>query len=203
MARLDVKIKNSPVLANAFRLIGDADLLFNAKSYASTVALGCLAIEEIGKYLIDFWSAQDPTFRYDKRRLHAVKQQAAQALIMVDRVHRECVTRKVDFAGAAALMEAVAAGLQKEQENSQAVYNRGLEIAKWSGMYYDEEFAAKGIEPRNIKAQDATSIMQTATHAFMALAEDKQVIVANVAFGFFHKQPSGKSPAHTTPVMKK
>ena len=59
-------------------------------------------------------------------------------------------------------------------------------------MYYDDDLAAKGIELRNVGSNEVTSVMQTATHALMALAEDKQMIVAKLAFGFFYKQPNAE-----------
>lgn len=42
----------SAVRDNAFRLYGDAVLLFENERYASSIAMSILAIEEVGKYLI-------------------------------------------------------------------------------------------------------------------------------------------------------
>ena len=48
------------VIANATRLLDDARLLVGHRSFASAFALALLAVEEIGKALIDGWSEEAP-----------------------------------------------------------------------------------------------------------------------------------------------
>ena len=90
--RLETAIKGNPVLDNAFRLMTDADFLIRHDRNASALTLAVLSMEEIGKYLLSVWSKDDPAFKYDRRKLHRMKQGAVAVLFMADRARSDCIS---------------------------------------------------------------------------------------------------------------
>src|SRR4051794_12529417 len=68
------------VLANATRLLNDARILADHHSFATAFALAVLAMEEIGKALIDGWSAEARLPEARSRSLHIQKQLAVSSL---------------------------------------------------------------------------------------------------------------------------
>ena len=192
---LESKVQGDKILTNAFRLMRDASILFDAGSYASTVALASVAIEEIGKYLLARWSESDPSFSYDKRKLHLMKQSAVSALFMADSARSECNTRGIKFQTLATaedfaeLIRAILAGMEREKSFAVATLGKAMEIVKWSGLYYDEQYAIKGIEPANITDAQARSVMELLSKAFMALADEKTVAIGRYTFPYLYKAP--------------
>lgn len=183
MKRLEDMVAASPVLENAFRLMVDGDCLFRNERYASVVSLAVLSLEEIGKYLLDLWS-RDAAFAYDRKRLHQAKQRAVAALFTSDRMRIESRKRNVDFSNLEApgqmelLAEAIKVGAEMENTFSGSVESGVMQHVKHSGLYYDEDFAGKGIEPSKIKAEHADEFMRKCSRAFMALTEPKTVGLA-------------------------
>ena len=184
--KLDAKVHVHPVLGNAFRLMKDASILMDAGSYASAVALAFLGIEEIGKYLLAEWKALNPDFEYDLRRLHHAKQCAVATMFVVDSARRQYLG-KVDFKNMtpgeiAKLVNATQTAMKREKSMLDSTSARAMEYAKQSGMYYDEDRAAKGIAPDKITEAIATSVMQTLSRAFMTIAEEKAVAIGRTFF---------------------
>lgn len=71
------------VLANATRLLNDAKLLVEHRRFASAFALAVLAVEEIGKALIDGWNADAPLPKPKTYQSpHIQKQAAVSALLL-------------------------------------------------------------------------------------------------------------------------
>ena len=195
-ATLEVLVRDDPILANAFRLVTDAELLFDNGRYSSALALAVLSMEEIGKYLLARWSSEDPSFRYDKRKLHRMKQGAVAALFLTDSARREARAAGIDFRklsspeSFAQLATAILKGLEKAKPFAEAVVNNVIEAVKWSGLYYDDERAERGIEPAKITKENAVELMQECTRAFMLLAIDGNIKIARVAFAYIHPQGS-------------
>ena len=188
MRALDAKVAGNPILQNAFRLMCDGDVLFANERYASVVALAILSLEEIGKYLLANWAVADSSFVYDRRQLHKMKQGAVASLFASATMRSEYKSRGIDFSDLgnpqkmANLVRAIDVGFDKEKAFALAVANKVIEAVKWSGIYYDEELAAKGIEPSNVTAENATEVMQLCSKAFMRLADDGNVVIAKILF---------------------
>jgi AbiV family abortive infection protein len=187
-ANMERKVQSDPVLANAFRLMHDASLLIDMHRYSSALALAVLSLEEIGKYLLAVWSAEDAKFTYNKHRLHQIKQAAIGALFMAEGARKEIRKRGInirelstpeDFAE---LTRAVMAGMEQSSWFARYAKGKGIEYVKWSAIYYDTEMAAKGIEPSKIKRDDTVGIMELCSRAFMLLGDDANVAIAKYAF---------------------
>jgi AbiV family abortive infection protein len=199
MRKLEAMVAMHPVLDNAFRLMSDGHVLFENERYSSVVALAVLCLEEIGKYLLTTWTAARPAFQYDRRALHKMKQAAIAALFMADTVRREYRKQGVDFSDLgtpekmAVLAAAIKTGVDKENAFAGSAKSGVLQIVKHSGLYYDEDLAAKGIEPSKITADNADEMMRTCSRAFMALTDDKAVAIAADFFALINKSKSGGS----------
>jgi AbiV family abortive infection protein len=185
--RVEALIKSDPVLSNAFRLMEDASILFDNQRYAGCVALASLGTEEVGKYLLSTWTQGDPGFRYDKKRLHVMKHCVIAALFMTEAAranHREAgfdfkTATPEDFARLATL---TLDGMKREAEFATLAKEKVLEYVKWSGMYYDDTQASKGISPANITGDNARSAMEMLSKAFICIARNGNVDIAQHAF---------------------
>lgn len=194
MGYLEKLIRTEPILGNAFRLMNDASFLFEGGRYSSTVALAVLCMEEIGKYLLSLWS-NNSAFTYDKRRLHQSKQLAIAALFVSDRMRQEAYKRNVDFSDLGShekmsvLAEAIRFAIDKESFFAGTVNSGVIQIIKHSGIYYDEEYVQKGIEPGKITGDNATEMMQMCSRAFMVLTEPKSVGLAADVYPLLERRP--------------
>jgi AbiV family abortive infection protein len=70
------------VIAKATRLLNDARLLVGHRSFGSAFALAVLALEEVGKALIDGWNEEAPLGKPRSPSLHIQKQSAAASLLL-------------------------------------------------------------------------------------------------------------------------
>lgn len=199
MTYLESLVQAEPILGNAFRLMNDASFLFEGGRHPSTVALAVLCMEEIGKYLLEIWS-RNSAFAYDKRRMHQSKQLAVAAIFVADRMRQEAYKRKVDFSDLGSqekmdvLAEAIGFAIDKESLFAGAVNSGVIQIIKHSGIYYDEEYVEKGIEPAEIKGENAIEMMQMCSRAFMVLTEAKSISLAAEVYPILEKKPL-KRPA--------
>lgn len=203
-AHVERKGQSDPVLANAFRLMADASLLIDLERYASALLLASLSLEEIGKHLLGVWTAGDSKFTYSRRQLHQSKQAAIGALFMAEGARKEIRKRGIniremskpeDFAE---LARAITAGVDKTSWFAQHAKAKVIEHVKWSAMYYDEELAAKGIEPSKIKREDVVETMELCSRSFMLLGDDGNVTIAKYAFPMIYEtevsDPAPPSP---------
>jgi AbiV family abortive infection protein len=59
--------ERNEIVSNAARLLRDAKLLVDNERYASAFALSVLALEEIGKVVLELWGASQPVHKSGKR----------------------------------------------------------------------------------------------------------------------------------------
>lgn len=194
MTHLEALVQAEPVLGNAFRLMNDASLLFDGGRYSSTVALAVLCMEEIGKYLLALWS-KNSALTYDKRRLHQSKQLAIAALFVSDRMRQEAYKRNVDFSDLGShekmkvLVEAIRSAIDKESFFAGTVNSGVIQVIKHSGIYYDQEYVQKGLEPGKITDENATEMMHMCSRAFMVLTEPKSIGLAADIYPLLENRP--------------
>jgi len=199
---LETAIKDNPVLDNAFRLMTDADLLIRHERYASALALAVLSMEEIGKHLLSVWSKDDPGFKYNRHKLHRMKQGAVAILFMADRARRDCKANGIDFSDLgtpekmAHLGRTMKAAVDKEIFLVGSAKSGVIETVKHSGLYHDDGLAEKGIGPSRITADNAGEIMQKCSRAFMTLTDERSVSLAKTFFSIIlHKEDAPKRSA--------
>jgi AbiV family abortive infection protein len=78
------------IIANAARLLKDAKLLLDHGRYASAFALAILALEEIGKVVLDLWGRPEASPKPSKRpSAHVRKQAAVSSLLLAESVTKE------------------------------------------------------------------------------------------------------------------
>lgn len=183
---LQMGVDADPVLSNAWRLATDAHILILKKRYATALALAVISFEEIGKYLLTEWS-KDSTFKYDKSKKHIMKQAAVAALFTTQEARKKYRELKVDFKNFTEeenrkLIQALLHGQERGRPFAHLVVNKVYENVKWSGLYYDPDAAAKGIEPAKVTKENAEEMMRLTARALKALPEDGNIYIARYAF---------------------
>lgn len=183
---LQMGVDANPMLSNAWRLATDAHILINNKRYASALALAMISFEEIGKFLLTQWS-EDPTFKYDKLKMHISKQAAVAALFTTQEVRKKYREAKVDFKNmseveARKLIKAAQEGWKLGKPFEVLVTSKAYEHVKWSGLYYDTDKAAKGIEPAKVTKENAHEIMSLTARAFKALIDNGNIQIARFSY---------------------
>jgi AbiV family abortive infection protein len=87
--------ERTEIVLNALRLLEDAKLLRDNERYASSFALATIALEEVGKLIINIWQSQKPLIFHKSGRItHRRKQAAASALLLAKQA--EEIAREVD-----------------------------------------------------------------------------------------------------------
>ena len=77
--------KQTAIVANAARLLKDAKLLVDNERCASAFALAVLALEEIGKVILDLWGTEAQTAKgRPALSSHKKKQTAVSALLLAN-----------------------------------------------------------------------------------------------------------------------
>src|SRR5260221_9109418 len=183
---LETLVTSDPILSNAFRLFRDGDLLHADGSYATTIALAVLGFEEIGKYLLETWSVEDPKFSYKGHsNYHQSKQAAVAALFLTESARKEFRAQKPDgghaenVEGLTDIARAMIKGLRRRTGLVNAINGRVLDAMKNTSLYYDQGFAKNGPEP---KAEDAAEVMGMVSRAFTLLVEKGNIEIAKLAF---------------------
>jgi len=79
------------IIANAARLLKDAKLPVDHERYASAFALSVLALEEIGKVVLDLWDKPEAPPKLINKRpsAHVRKQAAVSSLLLAEAVTKE------------------------------------------------------------------------------------------------------------------
>ena len=185
----------SPVLANAQRLLKDADLLYQNHRYASATALTIIALEEVGKYLLDVWEQQPPNewdkmptkFTYDKNKYHISKQAAVVALFTAGAIRAKHIKKQVNFKNlneqeVDKLIDAVKEAQEQEKINAAMVFAKVFEGLKHAGLYYDSKRAANGIEPKIITEGAAQNMLNYLARAIVNLTDPKCVYIGRSCF---------------------
>src|SRR3984893_12517909 len=82
--------ERNEIVSNAARLLRDAKLLVDNERYASAFALSVLALEEIGKVVLELWGASHPVHKSGKRPSpHLRKQAAVSSLLLAQYTTKE------------------------------------------------------------------------------------------------------------------
>jgi AbiV family abortive infection protein len=195
-ASFQARTTESPILANAWRLAQDCDLLYRNKRYATALALAVIALEEVGKYLLTYWEqmpispgvGDNTPFTYDKKRdLHKTKQVAIVALAQTVTVRASYKKEKIDFQNlneeqTRRLIKILKESQKKHETFVALVCNKIYERVKWSGLYYDIEMAAKGIEPSIITGDAASEMMGLLANSLHSVIDDGTVYISRYAF---------------------
>jgi AbiV family abortive infection protein len=75
--------ERNEIVSNAARLLRDAKLLVDNERYASAFALSVLALEEIGKVVLELWGASQPVHKSGKRPSSHLRKQAAVSSLLL------------------------------------------------------------------------------------------------------------------------
>ena len=145
------------ILANANRLIRDAELLAQHRRYASAFALAVLGLEEVGKALLKYWESdglwKDAPLPKKELSLHMRKQSAVACMMIGGKIVRK-FPKGPDWAtlDTAALTDEFNAS--DAGQAFAAIRNRDLDRRKQNALYQDDglltavedDFAAAHVE---------------------------------------------------------
>jgi AbiV family abortive infection protein len=185
---LDKLVVANPIIANGARLVQDADLLYRFERWPSVVMLAVLGLEEIGKFMLIRWSADDARFR---RLLtnHRAKQMAIGALFMTEKARQEWRAKEKsldlnlpDVERLPLLIKAMIGGLEDSKRFAVSAASKVIEVMKWTNLYYDEEFATKGLEPSKTTEQNAREVMGYCSRTLSLVAVPGNIEIAMNVF---------------------
>ncbi|WP_158584909.1 AbiV family abortive infection protein [Brevundimonas sp. LPMIX5] len=144
------------IVLNAQRLLADADLLMSHRRGGSAIALSVLALEEVGKVVLELWGNPEELRKIDRRwTYHRRKQAAATMLLQADQAISETfvllksidglrgVTREVAKSFREDLANSIASS--KEAKLSRYVALGATERVKHLGLYFDQESYEMGL----------------------------------------------------------
>lgn len=144
------------IVMNAHRLLSDADLLMSHRRGGSAIALSVLALEEVGKIVLDLWGNPDELRQVDRRwTYHRRKQAAATMLLQSDQAISKTFTLLKSIEGVSGITSEVAKDFRenlaksiassKEAKLSRYVALGATERVKHLGLYFDQESYKMGL----------------------------------------------------------
>jgi AbiV family abortive infection protein len=158
------------VIANAERLLQDANLLVDHTRFASAFALAVLGVEEVGKVILDIWGSAAPLSKPVVRRsAHIRKQSAVSSLLLGSFAVTEFGT-VVDDANEE-LVEHVADAfrLSREGRFMAQVHGGALEKTKQLGLYRDDWLTDASLHADQFSDADVNAILSIARRAIEVL----------------------------------
>jgi AbiV family abortive infection protein len=162
--------ERTAVIANAERLLQDANLLVDHARFASAFALAVLGVEEVGKVILDIWGSAAPLSKPVARRsAHIRKQSAVSSLLLGSFAVTEFGT-VVDDANEE-LVEHVANAFRLSREGwfMSQVHGGALEKTKQLGLYRDDWLTDASLHADQFSDADVNAILSIARRAIEVL----------------------------------
>jgi AbiV family abortive infection protein len=153
------------VIENSARLIRDAKLLVDHSRFASAFALSVLAVEEIGKVILDIWNSASPLSKPVRRRTaHIRKQAAIGSLLLASFAVREFGDQDDGSEVTDEMVERVSSAFRDSKEGRflSHVESGMLEKTKHIGMYRDDWLTELSLHAEQFDETDVTAIFDKA-----------------------------------------
>jgi AbiV family abortive infection protein len=164
------------IIENAARLLGDAKFLSDNGRFASAFALAVLAIEEIGKVILEIWDTPRPLSSSKNRwSSHLQKQMAIAALLLAKKAVEEAGDAVIGDPISEELVERVAKAMCESSDGrfTNLVTIGALDKTKQLALYRDRWFALVGLHPNQFKKADVTELFDKARGAIASVGEPK------------------------------
>ncbi len=168
--------ERTAVIANAARLLRDAKLLVDHTRFASAFALAVLAVEEIGKVILDIWGSAAPLSKPVLRRsAHLRKQAAVSSLLLASFAVRE-FGAVVDDANEE-LVQRVAAAFRLSDEGRfmSQVHVGALDKTKQLGLYRDDWLTDASLHADQFNGADVDAIFTIARRAIEVVGDARMM----------------------------
>jgi AbiV family abortive infection protein len=176
------------IIANAARLLKDAKLLVDHERYASAFALSVLALEEIGKVVLDLWGkpvALPKVSKPNKRSsAHVKKQAAVSSLLLADSVTKELGEVITSGAVDDVLVERVARFMH-DSDSGRFHWLVGIgavDKTKQVALYHDDLYAATGLSPEGFDGADLEKLFSRCRLAVAAVSDQRVMRVGKAIY---------------------
>lgn len=176
--------RRTNIVANAARLLSDAKYLSDNKRFGSAFALSVLALEEIGKVVLDIWNASAPLASPKGSSAHLRKQMAIAALLLADRAVTEVGDADIEDPIPDELVERVAKAMYESDtwKFSTHVKIGALDKTKQLALYRDDWFEAAGLYSSSFEDADITGMFDRAKSAIRAVGVPKIMRAARAIY---------------------
>jgi AbiV family abortive infection protein len=172
--------KQAAILANAERLISDAQLLVSNGRCASAYALSVLALEEIGKAILEVWDVKKHTSKSPFVSSH-IKKQSAVSVLLIARYSIEYVgnleDRQPEDDEELAVKMAASIMTSDEGKFDRHVAIGAIDKTKQLAIYRDEWFEAIGAYDIGFDISAVTRVFDRCRTAIVALNDPKTMHV--------------------------
>lgn len=168
------------IVSNAVRLLKDAKLLVDNERYASAFALSVLALEEIGKVVLDLWDASQSVPKAGKRpSLHLRKQAAVSSLLLAQYTTKELDDLVSSGPMTSELIERVARAMYESEAGrfARLVDVGAVDKTKLIAFYRDGWLESAGLHAGQFEASDVTQLFEKCRAAIAALGDSKTMHV--------------------------
>jgi AbiV family abortive infection protein len=180
------------IIANAARLLKDAKLLVDHERYASAFALSVLALEEIGKVVLDLWGQPEaPPKPINKRpSAHVKKQAAVSSLLLAESVTKELGEVIISGAVDDELVERVASFMH-ESDSGRFHWLVGIgavDKTKQVALYRDD----LGLSAEGFDGADLEKVVSRCRLAVAAVSDQRVMRVGKAIYEVTFKSSASK-----------
>jgi AbiV family abortive infection protein len=184
------------ILANAARLLKDAKLLVGYERYASAFALSVLALEEIGKVVLDLWGKSEAQPKLNKRpSAHVKKQAAVSSLLLAESVAKELGEAIMSGQASDELVERVTSFLHGSESGRfhWLVGIGAVDKTKQVALYRDDWFEAAGLSAEQFSGVDLETLFERCRLAVAAVSDQRTMRVGKAIYetGFKSREATG------------
>ena len=175
----------TPIIANAARLLKDAKLLVDHERYASAFALAVLALEEIGKVLLELWgNPEAPPNRKQRLSAHIKKQAAVSSLLLAESVTNELGEEIASCPTDNALVERVARFMHGSESGRfhWLVRIGAVDKTKQLGLYRDDWFETAGLGAAQFSDADAQTLFERCRLAVAGIGDQRVMRVGKALY---------------------
>jgi AbiV family abortive infection protein len=175
----------TPIIANAARLLKDAKLLVNHERYASAFALAVLALEEIGKVVLHLWGNPEATSKLNKHPSAPIKKQAAvSSLLLAESVAKELGAAITTGSASDELVERVARFMHGSESGRfhWLVRIGAMDKTKQVALYRDDWLDAAGLSADQFTYTDLQALFEQCRHAIAAVGDQRMMRVGKAIY---------------------
>jgi len=173
------------IIANAARLLKDAKLLVDHERYASAFALSVLALEEIGKVVLDLWGKPEASPKLNKRlSAHVKKQAAVSSLLLAESVANELGEVIMNGPINDELVERVARFMHENKSGRfhWLVGIGAVDKTKQVALYRDDWLEAAGLSAEQFSGGDLEELFERCRLAVAAVSDQRVMRVGKAIY---------------------
>jgi AbiV family abortive infection protein len=194
------------IIANAARLLKDAKLLVDHERYASAFALSVLALEEIGKVVLDLWGKPEAPPKLINKRpsAHVKKQAAVSSLLLAESVAKELGEVIVSGAADDELVER-AARFMHESDSGRFHWLVGIgavDKTKQVALYRDDFYAATGLTADGFDGADLEKVFGQRRLAVAAVSDQRVMRIGKAIYEVHFKSSEAAGRIRRKPLLE-